>query len=107
MRRRRWYEMNEAAKAYIERNRKKWESAGRPLYICKLPRGFLCWQTRKDVPIYESFHRALVVALARPKGALEYVMLEMDHYTFRRIPSERALKRKIAAMKAFMEARGW
>jgi hypothetical protein len=87
--------LNEAAKLYVERNWKKWELAGRPLWMVKLPRDFTCWHYRKDVPIEEAHHRGLIVALARPRGALEYVMLEAERALFRRIPSERSQRRKI------------
>lgn len=92
--RRRWYELNEATKSYVERNWKKWELAEKPLWMHTLPRDFTCWQPRKGVPPEEAHHRALIVALARPKGALEYLMLEAERVLFRRIPSDRARVRK-------------
>ena len=104
--RRRWYELNESAKMYVERNVAKWEKMGRPHWMLELPRDFTCFQSRKDVPIEESLHRVLVISLARPKGALEYDMLEMERLTFRRIPSERNTRRKIRR-EVFNKMKGW
>jgi len=84
-RRRRWFEFNENAKAYHDRNVKKWVRAGMPLSWLKLPRGFTCYHYAKSVPLHERLHFAIIIALAGPRGQLEYDMLEIDRAILRRV----------------------
>jgi len=87
-RRRSWWEMNEAAKQYMEHSREKWANMkDRNLAhdIAKLPSDFTCWDFAKGTPLDTSLHIGIIVAMARPKGALEYVCLEMEHITLRSV----------------------
>ena len=79
-----WWELKEAAKEYHERLGKKYEMAGRPFWMIKLPSNFTCFQYHKNMPANERLHFTIVLALARPKGTLEYIMLEVDHLILRR-----------------------
>ena len=83
--RKRWWEQNEAAKAYAEHNIRKYELFGRPIWMLKLPRDFTCFHFSKNMRTYERHCFAMVIALARPKGAFEYDMLEVDRMILRRV----------------------
>jgi hypothetical protein len=78
--RRSWWELNPVTKEYCLKLQRKYEMAGRP----KLPNDFTCFQYHKNMPVNERLHFTMVLALARPKGALEYTMLEIDHLILRR-----------------------
>jgi len=79
-----WWEQNKVTKEYIEGYVKKYELFGRPFWMIKLPRDFTCFHFGKTVPIEERHHFGLVIALAQPRGALEYRMLEVDRAILRR-----------------------
>jgi len=81
--RKRWWEQNEATKAYVEHNIKKFELLGRPIWILTLPKGFTCFHFRKSMETEERHHFAMAIAQARPKGALEYDILEVDRIILR------------------------
>lgn len=83
MRRRRWWELNEATKEYIQKAIKKWELSGAPS-ILKLPKDFMCFHFNKRVPMNERLHFTMTTALTRP-GALEYMMLEIDRIVLRKV----------------------
>jgi len=83
--RKRWWEQYEATKQYVEGYMKKYELFGRPIWILKLPKDFTCFHFSKDMQIQERHHFAMATALARPKGALEYVMLEIERIILRHV----------------------
>jgi len=85
-RRRCWWELNEVAKQYVEKGIKKWEVFGKPSWMLKLPKDFICFHFNKSVPMNERLHFAMMTALARPRGALEYIMLEIDRIILRKVP---------------------
>lgn len=53
--------------------------------MLKFPRDFTCFHFSKNMQTQERHHFAMATALARPKGALEYVMLEVDRILLRRV----------------------
>jgi len=84
-RRKRWYEQNEAAKTLVEHNIKKYELFGRPIWMLKLPKGFTCFHFTEYMQVEERHRFAMAIALARPKGALEYDMLEVERAILRHV----------------------
>lgn len=82
--RKRWYEHNEAAKAYAEHNVNKFNLFGHPIWMLKLPRDFTCFHFCKTVQIEDRQHFVMAIDLAKPKGALEYGMLEVDRAILRK-----------------------
>lgn len=82
--RKRWWEQNEAAKAYVEHDIKKYKLFGRQTWMLKLPKDFTCFHFGKSMQIEERQHFVMVTALARP-GTLEYCMLEVDRLILRRV----------------------
>jgi len=86
-RRRRWFEFNEA-KSVVDHAEAQWnaiEDRSFAWQILSLPKGFVCFHFGKQVAMDDRLHFVILLALARPKGALEYDMLEVDRIIWRRI----------------------
>jgi len=89
--RRAWWELHDGAKEYCEEQHKKWTSIkdknpDLAWEILRLPRGFTCFHFDKTMTIEDRHHLGLILALARPRGALEYDMLEIEHHILRKVP---------------------
>lgn len=85
-RRRRWWELDDATKQYVEKMIEKFEKlpAHVQLEILKLPKNFTCFHFKKKMSKQEAILLTLPLAIARPKGALEYVILEIDRIILRK-----------------------
>ena len=69
----------------------------RELY--KLPKDFFCWHVNKKTNFNDWMHLAIVVARARPKGAMEYVFLELEQVIWKGMAEILKIERMIQKIR--------